>query len=134
MSSGGRRMLCLCAALLGGCEGSGWNHQERVPGPAPNPCDQLVEVMRVLPTYPREAAMEEMQGFVALRYHVAPTGEVFNVRVVASDPHDERFEQASIEALVQRHYQPMTYPVRNCHSTDYYVLRDRGRPSVVQRR
>jgi TonB family protein len=126
-------MLCLGAALLCGCEGYAWNHQERAPRPSSNACDQLIEIRRVLPIYPREAALDEIQGFVALRYHVAPTGDVFNVRVVAADPHEELLAQASVAALVQWKYAPSTYPVRNCHLTDYYVLRDRGRTTILQR-
>jgi TonB family protein len=86
-----------------------------------NPCERLQPVRNARPSYPQHAARQEQQGWVALKYHVAANGDVFNVRVVASSPQG-MFEDVSAAALTGRRYEPVTYPIANCMHVYVYTL------------
>jgi TonB family protein len=111
--------LCLLA-----CQGQ---PKYRPPAPIPpgweagDPCRELRVVTRVRPVFPRAAAAYDQEGWVAMKYHVAPNGVPFNIRVVKSSP-EGVFEQASVAAITRWRYAPIEYPVRNCAHLDIFQL------------
>ncbi len=59
--------------------------------------------MRVEPIYPAQAAKDNIEGAVLLKFDVDAQGNTTNIRIVASEP-ENVFDQASIDALAQWQY------------------------------
>ena len=120
-------LACLVAA---GCVKERYHPASALPArwTAQNACGNLEQVQKVRPRYPLDAAAHRHQGWVALKYHVAANGDVFNVRVVASSPRGV-FDDASAAALVNWRYEPMTYPVPNCTHVYVFTLNDGPPPA-----
>ena len=115
-------VLSIACLFFAGCATEpAW--KSKAPAPqnwgANNPCTSLSRITRNAPLYPRVAEQERQEGWVALKYHVAANGAIFNVRVVASSP-EGVFDDASAAALVKARYAPMEYPVQNCSQIDVY--------------
>jgi TonB family protein len=115
--------VSLACLLTAGCVTERYQPAASLPASfrSENPCAALDQVRNIRPSYPRAAAAHEQQGWVALKYHVAASGEVFNVRVVASSPQG-LFDDASAAALARWRYEPMRYPIGNCTHVYVYTL------------
>jgi TonB family protein len=123
--------LALACLLTAGCVAERYKPAASLPASwdSANPCADLQQVRNSRPRYPEAAAEREQQGWVALKYHVAADGDVFNVRVVASSPQG-LFDQASAEAVARWRYQPTNYPVRNCTHVYVYALETAKPPTT----
>jgi len=66
----------------------------------------LVVVMRVQPTYPSDAIVRQLEGYVTVEYDVAANGRTTNHRVIEST--HRVFEKNAIRAAEQFRYQPRT--------------------------
>lgn len=114
---------CLATLLATGCAAAPWSTPAQMPVAfgSDNPCAALSPTHHYNPRYPHAAVADEQQGWVALKYHVAANGEVFNVRVVAASTPGV-FDDTSIAALSHARYPAMNYPLRNCSQIDVYSL------------
>ncbi len=118
--------------LIGLCVIAGCAQEPKYQSPAPiprgfetgNPCSIMQPSTTVPPAYPRGAAAYGQRGWVALKYHVAPNGVPFNIRVAKSSPQGI-FEVAAIQALSRWRYPPIDYPVQNCAHLDVFQPEDR---------
>lgn len=72
---------------------------------------EVAAIRRVSPLYPREAAMDHVEGKVVVEFDVAESGAVSDVRIVESTPPDV-FDAATLRAARQWTFQPAT---KDCH-------------------
>lgn len=63
-------------------------------------------IVRILPTMPRRAVIEQVPGRVVVRFDIGPTGRVLNPRVIEAEPRGFGFEAAVIAALGKWRYRP----------------------------
>lgn len=80
-------------------------------------------LVRIEPKYPPTAARDGVNGWVQLRFNVAPDGRVTDVRVLASEPR-RVFEQEAIRALKNWKYQPKLENGRAVAQSDLEVQLD----------
>lgn len=62
-------------------------------------------LVRIEPQYPRQAAMNAVEGWVRLRFDITPTGDVANVEVLESEPR-RIFDSAARAAVLRWKYRP----------------------------
>ena len=114
-------IIGLAAGVMGaGCAKDGyWKPATSMPAGfgADNPCD------RVSQSATRSWVPSARDGWVALKYHVASNGDVFNVRVIASSP-EGVFDEAAAATVERWRYRPMRYALRNCSHVQVYERRD----------
>ena len=65
----------------------------------------IIPLVRISPQYPRQAAMDRIEGTVTLEFIVNPDGTVRNVRIVSANPPGV-FEQAAITAALKWKFKP----------------------------
>ena len=61
--------------------------------------------VRVEATYPKDAVIKGIEGFVEMRFSIDPEGKPQNIKIVKTQP-KKMFERAAIEALKQWRYLP----------------------------
>ncbi len=115
--------ICAVGLLASGCVQERYRPATTTTLAPSDPCENLTEVRQVPPRYPADAVSVGKEGWVKLKYHVAPDGSVFNVRVVAASP-EGVFERSSAEAMQHWRYAPHTYPAQNCSHVDVYRFDD----------
>lgn len=65
----------------------------------------VMPVVRVAPTYPRNAKQARIQGSVTMEVLIRPDGTVSNVKVMTSDP-PRIFDQAAVMAMERWKFRP----------------------------
>lgn len=65
----------------------------------------LQALKRVSPKYPRRAKLRKKEGYVNLGFSISKNGDVFNVKVLDSNPKGV-FEKASIKAIKRWRFKP----------------------------
>lgn len=65
----------------------------------------VIPVVRVAPTYPRNAKMAKIQGYVTMAVTINPDGTVSNAKVMESDP-PRLFDQAALNAMKRWKFRP----------------------------
>jgi protein TonB len=65
----------------------------------------IIPLVRISPQYPRQAAMDRIEGSVTMEFIVNPDGTVRNVRIVSANPPGV-FEQAAITAALKWKFKP----------------------------
>ena len=65
----------------------------------------IIPLVRISPQYPRQAAMDRIEGTVTMEFIVNADGTVRNVRIVAANPPGV-FEQAAITAALKWKFKP----------------------------
>jgi periplasmic protein TonB len=65
----------------------------------------IIPLVRISPQYPRQAALDRIEGSVTMEFIVNPDGTVRNVRIVAANPPGV-FEQAAITAALKWKFKP----------------------------
>jgi len=123
---------CAAAVMAAGCVAERYRPASTttMDAASENPCEELAEIREVTPFYPADAIKNGEEGWVKLKYHVAANGEVFNVRVVASNP-EGVFDDNSAAALARWKYPALRYPLQNCSHIDVY--RFEGSPFALYR-
>jgi protein TonB len=66
---------------------------------------QLTPLVRITPNYPRQAAMQGIEGFVIVQFDVLPNGSTSNVRILKSNPRNV-FDMAAKKAVLRWKYRP----------------------------
>jgi len=93
------------ARLPGDKSGAGFHIPVRPAGPGPvdtrldrirDPDGPLISIVRVQPTYPANAEVRGLEGWVDVRFDVLTNGQVANIVVTASS--DRVFEKAAVRA------------------------------------
>jgi protein TonB len=78
-----------------------------VPGPVINPGipnGGLVELVSILPTYPKRLRDRGIEGYVLLQFTVSDSGAITDIVVIEST--NAGFERAAIQALLKFKYKP----------------------------
>ncbi len=65
----------------------------------------IIPLVRISPQYPRQAAMDRIEGTVTMEFIVNADGTVRNVRIVSANPPGV-FEQAAITAALKWKFKP----------------------------
>jgi len=65
----------------------------------------VVPLVRINPQYPRDAAMNQIEGYVKLEFTITETGSVRNPRVIESKP-PRIFDREAIRALLRWKFKP----------------------------
>ena len=84
-----------------------------------NNFDAAVPIVRQPPQYPRQAALDGIEGYVTLFFFVDENGRPRDIKVVDSDPIGI-FEQSAIQALYQWRFPPPENPGKtHLHRLDF---------------
>lgn len=67
--------------------------------------NDVIPLIRIEPQYPRKAAMAAKEGWVQLNFDINETGNVYNVRIIKSNPR-RLFNSSAKRALLQWKYKP----------------------------
>ena len=65
----------------------------------------VVPLVRINPQYPRDAAMNQIEGYVTLEFTITETGSVRNPRVIESRP-PRIFDREAIRAILRWKFKP----------------------------
>ncbi len=65
----------------------------------------VVPLVRIQPQYPREAAMNQIEGFVTVEFTITETGGVTNPRVIDAKP-PRVFDRAAMRAILRWKFKP----------------------------
>lgn len=65
----------------------------------------IVPLVRIQPQYPREAAMNQIEGFVTVQFTITETGSVTSPRVLESSP-PRVFDRAAMRAILRWKFKP----------------------------
>lgn len=65
----------------------------------------VVPLVRIQPQYPREAAMNQIEGFVTVEFTITETGSVTSPRVIDSSP-PRVFDRAAMRAILRWKFKP----------------------------
>lgn len=65
----------------------------------------VVPLVRIQPQYPRDAAVQQIEGYVTIRFTIDTTGSVRNPRVIDSDP-PRVFDREAIRAILRWKFKP----------------------------
>ena len=66
---------------------------------------EVTPIFRIQPTYPRRAALHNIEGFVILEFDITETGETDNITVIQASP-PQIFNSNAIQALRKWKYKP----------------------------
>lgn len=76
------------------------------PAPPPKPAAAPQPIKRVAPKYPRQAAVDGVEGEVQAEFTVRPDGSVADITVLGSQP-EGVFDDQAIDALSQWQFEPV---------------------------
>ncbi|MGB0514662.1 MAG: TonB family protein [Wenzhouxiangellaceae bacterium] len=65
----------------------------------------VVPLVRINPQYPRDAAMNQLEGYVTIEFTITETGSVRNPRVIDSQP-PRVFDREAIRAILRWKFKP----------------------------
>jgi len=65
----------------------------------------VVPLVRINPQYPRDAAMNQIEGYVTIEFTITETGSVRNPRVIDSQP-PRVFDREAIRAILRWKFKP----------------------------
>jgi protein TonB len=65
----------------------------------------VVPLVRISPQYPRDAAMNQIEGYVTIEFTITETGSVRNPRVIDSKP-PRVFDREAIRAILRWKFKP----------------------------
>lgn len=65
----------------------------------------VTPIFRMNPLYPRRAAMQDIEGFVILKFDITETGRVDNISVIQASP-PQIFNSSAVQALRKWKYKP----------------------------
>ncbi|MDT8410238.1 MAG: energy transducer TonB [Wenzhouxiangellaceae bacterium] len=65
----------------------------------------VVPLVRINPQYPRDAAMNQLEGFVTIEFTITATGSVIDPRVIESSP-PRVFDREAIRAILRWKFKP----------------------------
>jgi len=65
----------------------------------------VVPLVRINPQYPRDAAMNQLEGYVTIEFTITETGSVRNPRVIDSKP-PQVFDREAIRAILRWKFKP----------------------------
>jgi protein TonB len=65
----------------------------------------VVPLVRINPQYPRDAAMNQIEGYVTIEFTITETGAVRNPRVIDSKP-PRVFDREAIRAILRWKFKP----------------------------
>lgn len=65
----------------------------------------IVPLVRIQPQYPRDAAMNQIEGFVTVEFTITETGSVTSPRVIDSKP-PRVFDRAAMRAILRWKFKP----------------------------
>jgi len=65
----------------------------------------IVPLVRISPQYPREAALNQIEGWVTVEFTITESGTVRNPRVIAAEP-PRVFNQEALRAIVRWKFKP----------------------------
>ena len=65
----------------------------------------IVPLVRIQPQYPRDAAMNQIEGFVTVEFTITETGSVTGPRVIDSSP-PRVFDRAAMRAILRWKFKP----------------------------
>jgi len=65
----------------------------------------VVPLVRINPQYPRDAAMNQIEGYVTIEFTITETGSVRNPRVIDSSP-PRVFDREAIRAILRWKFKP----------------------------
>ena len=72
--------------------------------------DKRIPILRLPPSYPLDALVNSVDGWVDISYEVAIDGSIANTRIMKSNP-KEIFDDAALEAVNYHHYCPISKPI-----------------------
>ena len=65
----------------------------------------VVPLVRIQPQYPRDAAMNQIEGWVRVQFTITETGTVTNPRVIDAEP-PRVFDRAALRAILRWKFKP----------------------------
>jgi periplasmic protein TonB len=65
----------------------------------------IIPIVRIEPTYPRDALLRGLEGWVRVRFTIAPDGSVLNPQVIAADP-PRVFNREATRAILRWKFRP----------------------------
>ncbi len=65
----------------------------------------VVPLVRIQPQYPRDAAMNQIEGYVTVSFTITETGAVTNPRVIDAEP-PRVFDRAALRAILRWKFKP----------------------------
>ena len=65
----------------------------------------VVPLVRIQPQYPRDAAMNQIEGYVTVQFTITETGTVTNPRVIDAEP-PRVFDRAALRAILRWKFKP----------------------------
>ena len=65
----------------------------------------VVPLVRIQPQYPRDAAMNQIEGYVTVQFTITETGAVTNPRVIDAEP-PRVFDRAALRAILRWKFKP----------------------------
>ncbi|MBY6205931.1 energy transducer TonB [Halomonas denitrificans] len=65
----------------------------------------VVPLVRIQPQYPRDAAMNQIEGYVRVQFTITETGAVTNPRVIDAEP-PRVFDRAALRAILRWKFKP----------------------------
>jgi protein TonB len=83
---------------------------------------EAIPVVAIAPPYPRQAAIQKIEGFVTLEFEIEPDGSVSNPRIVAADP-ARVFSQAALRAITRWKFKPTVIDGKPVRDSGRYTLK-----------
>jgi len=65
----------------------------------------IIPIVRIEPTYPRDALLRGIEGWVRVRFTITPDGSVMNPAVIASEP-PRMFDREATRAILRWKFRP----------------------------
>jgi periplasmic protein TonB len=65
----------------------------------------IIPIVRIEPTYPRDALLRGLEGWVRVRFTIAPDGSVLNPQVIGADP-PRIFNREATRAILRWKFRP----------------------------
>lgn len=83
---------------------------------------EAIPVVAIAPQYPRQAAIQKIEGYVTLEFEIEPDGTVNNPRIVAADP-PRVFNQDALRAITRWKFKPTVIDGKPVRDTGRFTLR-----------
>ena len=84
---------------------------------------EVTPIFRINPSYPRQAALKQIEGFVILQFDITESGETDNISILQASP-PQIFNSSSIQALKRWKYKPKMEEGKPVRQNDIKVQLD----------
>ena len=84
---------------------------------------EVTPIFRINPSYPRQAALNQIEGFVILQFDITASGETDNISILQASP-PQIFNSSAVQALKRWKYKPKIEDGKSVHQNNIKVQLD----------